>query len=452
MTDLFGLSVADTAVMIRRREISCVDLIESLISRSAVLDPKLHVWVTLDVNTVLTTARRRQEELESHGPRGPLHGVPIGVKDIYFTNGIRTTAGSPIHKDFIPTYDATTVALLKQAGAIILGKTVTTEFACMDPPQTRNPWNQSHTPGGSSSGSAAGVSAQLFPAALGSQTAGSVLRPASYTGVVGTKPSFGRVSRYGVFPVSWSLDTMGWFTRSVKDSAVMMSILAGHDPKDPSSSTTPKSDYLPISTTDKPAPRVGILHQMFEDLATVEVWANTETVVEQLRDAGATIQHVSVPTNFNTLLAAHRTIMSVEASTVHDSNFRTRRNDFGPKLRTLLESGTIIPGISYLQAQQVRRKFRHEMESAIRNVDVLLTPSTSTEAPRDLTTTGDPTFQIPWTTCGFPSITLPIGLSSNGLPLGIQLASNLYDEKTLLWAGSWCEQVLKDMPLPSTNA
>ena len=442
MTELFELTVAEAASVIRRREISCVDLMEALLSRSSALDPELRVWVTLDADAALDEARRSQQELESSGARGPLHGVPVGIKDIYLTEGVRTTAGSPIYADFVPAYDATTVALLKQAGAIVMGKTVTTEFACMDPSPTRNPWDPAHTPGGSSSGSAAGVAARMFPAALGSQTAGSVLRPASYNGIIGTKPSFGRVSRYGVFPVAWSLDTMGWFTRSVEDAAILLSVMAGHDPRDHSSSTKPTPDYVQAARRVSPPPRVGVLHQLFEDRADAEVRANAKAAVEQLAAAGAAVEHVSVPTNFETLLAAHITIMKVEASAVHEADFRARPDDYAPKVRALIESGTVIPAVSYVQAQRVRRRFRREMEEAIRDFDVLLTPSTPEPAPRDLTTTGDAVFQVPWTTCGFPSITLPSGLSAAGLPLGIQLAAAPYDEETLLSSASWCEQAL----------
>ena len=243
MTHSHELTVVEAAKKIRQREISPVTMMEDLLNRVSRLEPTLTVWVTLNADAVLETARQRERELLNEGPRGPLHGVPVGIKDIYYTQGVLTTAGSLILADFVPDFDATTVAKLKQAGAIIMGKTVTTEFACGDPSPTRNPWNVHHTPGGSSSGSAVGVAAGMFPAALGSQTGGSILRPASYNGVVGLKPTFGRVSRHGVVPVAMSLDTMGPFTHTVEDAALMLNVLAGHDPLDPSSSTRPVPDY-----------------------------------------------------------------------------------------------------------------------------------------------------------------------------------------------------------------
>ena len=250
MAELHELTVAESAARIARRQLSPVELMESLLERASALEPSLSIWVTLDADVALEAARESERELDASGPRGPLHGVPVGVKDIYYTAGLKTTACSPILAEFVPDYDAASVALLKGAGAIVMGKTVTTQFACGDPPPTRNAWDAAHTPGGSSSGSAVGVAARTFPAALGSQTAGSVLRPASYNGVVGLKPTFGRISRYGVIPVAWSLDTMGSFTRTVEDAALMLSVLAGHDPRDRSSSTRPVPDF--VSALDGP--------------------------------------------------------------------------------------------------------------------------------------------------------------------------------------------------------
>ena len=259
MSEPFELTVAEAADRIRRRRLSAVELMESLLARARSLEPDLRVWVTLDEDAALAEARRRQDELDESGPAGPLHGVPVGVKDIFYTAGVRTTSGSPIYADFVPTYDATAVAVLKASGAVIMGKTVTTEFACMDPSPTRNPWNVAHTPGGSSSGSAVGVAARAFPAALGSQTAGSVLRPAAYSGVVGMKPTFGSVSTHGVTPVAGSLDTVGFFTRTVRDAATVLSVLAGHNPSDHSSSPAVRADYSAVLDPDLMPPHIGLV-------------------------------------------------------------------------------------------------------------------------------------------------------------------------------------------------
>ncbi len=441
MPELFELTVAESARRIRDGSLSPVALMESLLGRSERLEPSQKVWVTMDDKLALETARRRERELEREGPRGPLHGIPVGIKDIYYTQGMRTTCCSPIFEDFVPEYDATSVALLKKAGAIIMGKTVTTQFACGDPSPTRNPWNAEHTPGGSSSGSAAGVAAGVFPAALGSQTGGSVLRPASYNGVVGLKPTFGRISRYGVVPVAWSLDTLGTFTRSVEDAALMLNVMAGRDIKDHSSSSEPVPDYTASIASLSSPPRIGIVRPFFFERCDEEVRGRTIEAVDRLAKSGALVEDVDLSYDFDTVLSAQRVLMTVECAAVHQKNFSLRPDDYAPNVRGVIEAGMVTPAVTYMQAQRIRRSFRRVMEEAARGFDVLVSPSTVTPAPRDLTTTGDPMFQAPWTTCGFPTITLPIGLSESGLPLGLQIAAGPFDEEGLFAAASWCEQI-----------
>ena len=442
MPQPFELTVAEAATQIREHRLSLVTLMESLLSRAAAMEPSLRVWVSLDPDAALRIARQSERDLEQKGPRGPLHGIPVGVKDIYYTKGIKTTGGSPIYADFVPTYDATTVALLKQAGAIIMGKTVTTEFACSDPPPTRNPWNAAHTPGGSSSGSAVGVAARILPASLGSQTAGSILRPASYNGVVGLKPTYGRISKYGVMPVAWSLDTMGCFTRTVEDAALMLNALAGYDSKDPASSSRPVPDYHKAIGSQQSPPRITLMQRFFYERSGAEVRKHTDDVVQRLSRAGAVVEEVAVSADLEALLADHRAIMNAEAAAVHQADFSASPDDYGPKVRAIVEAGMLTPAVTYIQAQRFRRRFRTAMEETVRGFDALLTPSTTSPAPRDLTTTGDPMLQTPWTTCGFPSITIPSGLSQAGLPLGIQLAAGPFAERSLLATAHWCEQAL----------
>ena len=440
MTQPHDLTVAEAAEAIRLDRLSPVELMSSLLSRSKDMEPRLRVWVTLDEAAALEAARASADDLARNGPKGPLHGVPVGVKDIYYTANVRTTGCSPIYADFIPPYDATSVAMLKRGGGIVMGKTVTTEFACADPPPTKNPYDPAHTPGGSSSGSAVGVAARIFPAALGSQTAGSVLRPAAYNGVVGMKPTFGRISRYGVMPVAESLDTMGFFTRSVTDAAIMLGALAGYDSNDDTSSTEPAPDYVAALAEPRP-PSLGVV-SAFLDRAGTEVRQHTESVIDSFRREGALIGEVSVETAFNELISAHMAVMAIEAAVAHRADFEARADDYGPKVRGLIETGIAASAVEYLQAQQTRKRFRAEAVESARRYDVLLTPSTSTPAPRDLTTTGDPAFQSPWTTAGLPAITIPSGLSESGLPLGIQLAAAPFTEERLLRAALWCEAVL----------
>ena len=442
MAEPYDLTATEAAELISRRDLSPVALMESLLARAEALEPSLRVWVTLDGDGALDAARNAEQELTRGGPRGPLHGVPVGIKDIYYTKGMRTTACSVIYEDFVPDYDSTAVAKLKDSGAIIMGKTVTTEFALGDPPPTRNPWNAGHTPGGSSSGSAVGVAAHIVPVALGSQTAGSVLRPASYNGVVGLKPTFGRISRYGVIPVSWSLDTTGTLTRSVEDAALVLGVLAGQDSEDFSTSSEAVPDYVAAVKERRSPPRIGLVRQLFYERALPEVRDHTDRAVARLEEAGARVVEVRVAASFETFLSAHRLVMAVEAAAVHLANFSSRPNDYSPDVRGLIEEGMITPSVAYMQAQRIRRRFQRDALEALQGFDVLLTPSTSSHAPGDLRNTGDRTFQVPWTASGLPAITIPSGLSGEGLPLGIQLAAAPFQEETLLAAARWCEEVL----------
>ena len=439
---MHDLTIAQAANAIRVGTFSAVELMEALLARSCALDPKLRVWETLDEGVALDAARSAQAEIESAGPKGPLHGVPIGIKDIFNTEGVRTASGSPIYDDYVPDFDSTAVARLRAAGAVVMGKAVTTEFASFDPSPTRNPWNAEHTPGGSSSGSAAGVAARLFPAALGSQTSGSVLRPASYNGVVGLKPTFGRISRYGVTPVAWSLDTVGYFTRTVEDAAIMLDALAGRDDLDPSSSREPVLRYAEAAANTASAPRIGVVRSFFFDYADDETVAHTEQVLGRLAGAGAVLEDASPSTDFDVLLAAHRTAMNVESAVTRGKDYRERPDDFSPNVRSSVEWGMLAPATAYIQAQRHRAAFRREVAALASEFDALLTPSTPTPAPRDLTTTGDASFQAPWTTAGLPAITIPSGLSASGLPFGIQLVAAPFAEAGLLSTAAWCEDVL----------
>ena len=440
MTQLHDLSIIEATDLIQTGEISPLELMKALLKRANKLEPKLNIWVNLNQEAALESASNLSQGI-TDGTFKTLRGIPFGIKDIFFTKGVLTTACSPIHASFVPDYDATTVALLKDAGAIIMGKTVTTEFACMDPSPTLNPWNSAHTPGGSSSGSAVGVAARIFPAALGSQTAGSVLRPASYNGIVGMKPTFGRISRYGVFPVAHTLDTVGFFTRTVADAGKLLSVLSRPDDKDPITTHASTINY-PKTTNDANPPRIGVLRQMFEATADSETLSCFGKLLGHMDEMGATILEVRTPADFDSLLAAHKITMAVEGASVHKSNFSARPNDYGPQLTLMIQSGLKKSAVDYVKADETQRSFRRFMEEAVKDVDVLITPSTPTEAPSDLSTTGDPVFQTPWTVCGFPAISIPSGLSQSGLPLGVQLAAAPWDEATLLSAAQWCEQAL----------
>jgi aspartyl-tRNA(Asn)/glutamyl-tRNA(Gln) amidotransferase subunit A len=442
MAEPYSLGVAEAAQQMRNRELSPLCLAQSLLDRIEALEPTLKAWVTIDREEVLTSAQQREQELEGKGAKGLVHGVPVGLKDIFYTAGMKTSACSRIYADFVPAYDATVVARLKEAGAIILGKAVTTEFASSDPSPTRNPWNMAHTPGGSSSGSSVAVATGMCAAALGSQTGGSTCRPAAYNGIVGLKPTYGPISRYGVVPLSWSLDTVGILVRSVEDAAIMLQVMAGYDPNDPGSSTQPVPDYLEQMKAQTRPPRIGLIKEFFFDRSIPEVRGHTETVAQKLAQAGATVEEISLPQSFATAHTCQRVVSNVEAAAFHEEFFRERADEYGPKIWANIVMGMLVPGVRYLQAQRLRRQFRQDMIDLVRRVDVALTPATPEPAPRDLTTTGDAVFQSPWTSSGLPTIFIPSGMSQSGLPLGVQLGGLPFEEGKLLAAARWCEEAL----------
>lgn len=444
----YKLSLSEMIGQIKRRKLSPVALMESLLQRIDSLEPSLQAWVTIDRGAVLEEARRQEKEIARGKTRGPLHGIPIGVKDIFYTAGLKTTGGSKIFENFIPDHDATSVARLKKAGAIVLGKTATTEFAYADPAPTRNPWNREHTPGGSSSGSAAAVATCMCPAALGTQTAGSVLRPAAYCGVVGMKPTYGRISRYGVFPLGYTLDHVGFLTRTVEDAAILLGVLAGSDPHDPTASPEPVPDYLRSCKSLRRPPRVGIIREYYQEKSEEEVWRHTEKVLMQLKKAGAPVEEVKMPPSFAAVQDAQRVIMRVEGASFHQKLLEKHRDLYRPKLRELVEIGLLIPSVDYLRAQKVKRQFRDQMDRVLERFDCLFTPAVSSPAPPGLSSTGDPHFQAPWSLSGLPAIGLPTGLASQGLPLGIQLVGAAFAEGRLLAAACWCEKVLQVSLVP----
>ena len=435
------LTVAEAARAIAERRLTAVELAEACLDRIQALDERLKAWVYVDRETVLADAQAADAAVSANRALGPLHGVPIGVKDIYYTAGIPTRAGSEVYKDFVPDYDAASLKLLKRAGAIMLGKAVTTEFACLDPSPTFNPWNAAHTPGGSSSGSAVAVATRMCPAALGSQTVGSVLRPAAYNGVVGFKPTFGRVSRYGVVPVSWNLDTVGWLARSVEDAALLLQVTAGPDGQDPVSSREPVGDYL-SAIQAPPAPRVGLLRRYFYERADAETRRHFDGVAEQLAQAGAEVEELPMPDSIESAFDDQLLIMSVEAAAFHEPMYREQAEDYQPKLRAMLAGGLQVDAITYTRALERRREFIDDMQQLSARCDVLLTPAAPEPPQADRTNTGNPAFQGPWTSCGLPAVALPSGLAESGLPLAMQLVASPFAESRLLAAAQWCEETL----------
>lgn len=437
----YTFTIAAAGEQIRTRRLSPVDLVRSCLDRIDQLEPRLQAWVTIDRERALTAAQHCEEEIRCGQRRGPLHGIPIGIKDIFSTAGLKTTAGSPIYADFVPDCDATVVRCLKEAGAIILGKTQTTEFAAFAPAPTRNPWNLEHTPGGSSSGSAAAVAAAMCPGALGSQTYGSTIRPATYCGCIGLKPTYGRISTFGMFALAWSLDHVGIFARTVTDTALLLQALAGDDPQDPASVPIPVPDYLKALDDLKP-PRLGLLRNFFLEKADEETRTHTEAIAERLARAGAQVEEVQLPASFAGVPEAHFTMMFAESAVSHRETYAQHKARYSPQMQDCIEKGLKVSGIDYVMTRRLQQRFRHDLDALCRTVDALLTPATPAPAPRGLATTGDPAFNGPASFSGLPSLGLPSGLSSNGLPFGVQLMGAAFAEARLLAVGKWCEAVL----------
>ncbi len=442
MSEPFNLTVTEAARQVRDKTLSPVVLAQSLLDRIDRMDSDLRSWVTIDREEVLRAARQREVEVEQGGQLGPLHGVPVGLKDIFNTAGMKTAAGSKVYADFVPDFDATSVFKIKEAGGLILGKAVTTEFATADPSPTRNPWNPEHTPGGSSSGSSAAVAARMVPAALGSQTGGSTCRPAAYNGIVGLKATYGRISRYGVVPVSWSLDHVGILVRTVTDAALMLTVLSGEDPGDPGSLAMPAPDFSRQMLEFTSPPRIGLVREYFSETANSEMWSHTEGVAQRLAASGAEVVELTLPPSFSSAHSVQRIVMNVECAAFHEQFFKDRADEYGSKIRANIEMGLLVPAAKYLQAQRLRRQFRHEMIETIRHVDIVMTPATPTPAPKDLGTTGDASFQAHWTSAGLPTVVVPSGLSELGLPMAVQFGGLPYEEGKLLGAALWCEQLL----------
>jgi aspartyl-tRNA(Asn)/glutamyl-tRNA(Gln) amidotransferase subunit A len=425
--DPYELTVAEASQLIRKGKLTPTRLLESTLKRIDALEPTLEAWVTMDLERALSDAETLTKEAQEGAFRSPLHGIPVGIKDIFFTQGLRTTMGSPIYADHVPDYDAETVTTLREAGAVIPGKTETTEFAAYDSAPTRNPWNTEHTPGGSSSGSAAAVSSGMCPAALGSQTGGSVIRPAAFCGVVGLKPTYDLLSRRGVFPLAWSLDHVGFFTRTVEDATIMLDVLSGVE-------HSPGPDPEP--------PKLGLLRGYYQETADEAVWEGLMDAAGRLEAAGAEVMELQLPRSFKYAHSAHSIIFSAEAASVHEEGFRKNPESYKPKMRSHVAAGLLIPSPAYIRAKRIRGIFGMEARDLLGEADFLLTPSSVTPALKGLGSTGDPAFNAPWSFCGFPAITVPSGFTGDGLPLGLQLTSLPYGEESLLSAAGWCEKIL----------
>ena len=443
-TELCYLTIREASALLRDGRLSPVELTRAFLERIESLDGTLLAYITVLADDAMAEARAAEAEILRGEYRGPMHGIPIALKDLYDTKGVRTTAGSRVMADRVPAEDATTTALLRASGAVLLGKLAMHEFAVGGPdptcgfPLARNPWSLEHIPGGSSSGSGAAVAAGLCMGALGSCTGGSIRGPASHCGTAGIKATYGRVSRYGVVPLSWTLDHCGPLTWTVEDSAIMLQAIAGYDPKDPTTSHAPVPDYLASVEGDIRGLRIGVPRHYFfaddPDIST-DTLSAVETALGVLEDLGAVLEDVTVP-SLAYARASQPVIMTSEAFAYHQNNLRTRPQDFGEMVRARIRIGGLFTAGEYVQAQRARSVLKRDFAEVLRRVDVVASPTMSTPAPRfdevdAMSTARVPSFTGPYNLTGMPAISVPCGFTPQGLPVGLQIAGKPFDEPTV---------------------
>ena len=454
MADLTFASAGELARLIAGKQVSPVEVVKAHLERITSLDGSLRCFITLTADAAMAAAREAESAVTAGRPLGPLHGVPLGLKDLYDTAGVRTTGGSKILADRVPAADATVVRRLREAGMIVLGKLNMVEFAYGPEGRNahyghaRNPWDAvtHRMAGGSSSGSGVAVAAGLAPVALGSDTGGSIRIPCSLCGLAGIKPTYGRVSRAGVLPLSWSMDHVGPMTRTVADSALVLGAMAGYDPADPTSSVLPVPDYAAALTGDVRGLRVGLLRAFFLESAPPEVRTAVEAAARALEKAGAVVDEVALP-GVGHVAAGALAVVATEAMTYHAEWLRTRTADYDPDVSSRLMVGAFVTGVHYVRGQQARALIRREVDDALARHDVLLAPATPVTAPRideRDTTLGDGPCDIrsalirltrPFNFSGHPACSVPCGFTGGGLPIGMQIVGRTFDEATVLRVG-----------------
>ena len=439
-------SIAEVAALIERREVSPVELTRATLERIEALDADLHAFITVCPEFALDQARLAEKEIAAGDYRGPLHGIPYGAKDLIDTGGIRTTCGSKILRGRVPAEDATVISRLHAAGAVLVGKLVMTEFAGIGyhptvvPP--RNPWNAQHWTGQSSSGSGVATAAGLCFATLGTDTGGSLRYPASACGVVGVKPTYGRVSRHGVFPLAETLDSVGPITRTVDDACIVLNAIAGEDGRDPTSLRGPVADYRAAPGDDLLPLRVGLAESMLERVVDAEVKSAVEAAARVMANLGAGIEPVAVPM-IDESVGAWGNLFVAECLLAHADYYPDRAPDYSAALRLFLEQGSGLPGTEYARAHLTRLEARRAVSLLFDTVDVLalptmgrLPPSLEEFPPSGIIPQESAgallSFTAPFALTGHPAISIPCGFSRDGLPIGLQLVGPHGSEALLL--------------------
>jgi aspartyl-tRNA(Asn)/glutamyl-tRNA(Gln) amidotransferase subunit A len=452
------MTVLEAAAALRSGERTSVDLTLECLGRIEKLNPELNAFITVTGEAAVEAARLADKELASGLDRGPLHGIPVAHKDLFCTAGVATTSGSKLFAAHVPKEDAAVVERLRQAGAVMVGKTGMHEHAygitCDNPHYgaIRNPWNPERIPGGSSGGSAVAVATGMALAATGSDTGGSIRVPASYCGLVGLKPTYGRVSMFGALPLGFSLDHAGPLTRTVRDAAAMLQVMAGHDPRDPASAHVAVPDYLPeAGEISLAGMKIGLPANFFFENLAPYVDNAVHMLAYMAEDAGAELKQVRVPGGDQLNTVAQITLLS-EAAAVHEPYIRKQRAAYGADVAALIDMGRVLPAVDYLQAQRLRRRMQAVYLEQFEQVDCLLVPATPMEAPRigqlevkiagrvDDTRLASTRLVRGFNALGLPALAIPAGFTDDGLPLGAQLVGRPWDEARLLKIGAALEE------------
>lgn len=430
------LSATEAAAHIREGRLTSEELVQACLDRIRELEPAVQAWAFLDEAHALAQARAADEKKRSGEPIGPLHGVPIGLKDIFDTADFPTENGTVLHQGRTPRHDASVVAALRAAGAVILGKTVTTECAYFSPGKTRNPHNSEHTPGGSSSGSAAAVAAGMVPLALGSQTNGSTIRPAAFCGVYGFKPTHGLVPRSGMLKLSRTLDQVGLFARTIEDLALLAEQTMGYDERDPDTRPRARVPFLAVAAEEPPIPPV---------IAFVKTphWERAEPDTKEafgelLEALGDRVEEVELFPSASMAWDWHKTIMEAEMAANLEREWRAGAGRLSGQLRSLIERGREVLAVDYQKAIAGIAPIAESFDELfMERYDAILTPAAPGTAPKGLEATGDPSFCTLWTLCGMPALSIPLMQGANGLPLGVQLVGRKNYDARLLRTARW---------------
>lgn len=432
---LSAMSATQAAAAIRAGEMTAEELVQACLNAIEANEDRVRAWHYLDPAHALDQAREADSQRRSGMPTGPLHGIPIGIKDIFDTRDMPTEDGTPLHRGRTPAYDATAVARLREAGAIIMGKTVTTELAVYSPGKTRNPHDPGRTPGGSSSGSAAAVASGMVPLAIGSQTNGSIIRPATYCGVYGYKPSHGMISRHRVLQLSRNLDHVGVFARSVEDVALIARQMMGYDERDPDMRPRPLPDLVSLACEAPPTPpRLAFIRTSAWDQAESDLREGFDELIDFLGDH---VTEVELPQLFSRAYEWHRCIMEADLAVNLRREYTRGASALSGELARMIERGRQVLAIEYNQALESVPMLVDIIAEMLLEYDAIITPAATGEAPVGLESTGSPIFCTPWSLCGVPAISLPLLEGSNGMPIGVQMVASKGDDGRLLRTARW---------------